>query len=57
MRNSSKKQVEEEKQRKREEMLRQAQLIQKLAVRLPWIVMGISLLAFIIIFLQALYFK
>jgi len=37
---------------KHEEMLKKAQLIHNLATRLPWIVMGISLLAFLIIFLQ-----
>lgn len=47
----------DDEQKKREEMLRQALLIQKLATRLPWIVLSISLLAFIIIFLQAYYFK
>lgn len=53
----SKKPEEEEKRQKREEMLRQAHLIQKLATRLPWIVLAISLLAFLIIFLQVLLLK
>jgi len=38
-----------------EEKMRQALLIHKLAVRLPWIVLGISLFAFLIIFLQVLF--
>ncbi len=37
---------------KHEEIRERIDLIHKLATRLPWIVMAISLLAFLIIFLQ-----
>lgn len=43
--------------RKREEQLRQLKQIHDLATRLPWIVLGLSLLAFIIIFLQVLFLR
>jgi len=38
-----------------EEKLKQLRLINKLATRLPWIVLGVSLFAFLIIFLQAFF--
>jgi hypothetical protein len=39
---------------KKEEELGQVRLISNLARRLPWIVLAISLFAFVVIFLQAL---
>lgn len=47
----------EDKDLKREQMLRQLKLVEKLATRLPWIVLAISLLAFLAIFLEILLTK
>jgi hypothetical protein len=38
---------------KREKQLKQIETIHRLATRLPWIVLAISLFAFILIFIQA----
>jgi ABC-type multidrug transport system permease subunit len=38
----------------KQEKLNQARLISGLATRLPWIVLAITLIAFVLIFLQAL---
>jgi len=38
-----------------EEKIRQLLLIQKMAKKLPWLLVGLSLLGFIFIFLEILY--
>lgn len=43
---------QEESDKEREERIRQLRLIEKLATRLPWIVLAISLIAFVAIFIE-----
>lgn len=46
---------EKRKQQEREHTLRQLRLVENLARRLPWIVLAISILAFVAIFLEILF--